>query len=249
MCRVLIHGKHAAIAAIKNPQRKIEKVFILKDKKEDYKDILKKNLKTTNIEYCSAKQMSKICRYDSPNQGICLIAHTLPQSKLEDLLANTKDSKSLVVILDKVTDPFNIGNILRSCAAFGVKCLVVQDKSFPKETSVIAKSASGALESVPICKEVNISSALNALQQDGYFCYGLDCDSTSGIANVDFPKKTAFVLGAEGCGIRSNIKKKCDEILQIPMIKNSLLDSINVSNAAAIAMYSYHHKISKFTII
>ena len=78
MCRVLIHGKHAAIAAIKNPQRKIEKVFILKDKKEDYKDILKKNLKTINIEYCSAKQMSKICRYDSPNQGICLIAHTLP---------------------------------------------------------------------------------------------------------------------------------------------------------------------------
>lgn len=234
---IIIFGKHSAIAAINNKKRIIKTIFVSEDRKEEYQRIISRDLHS-RIKICSAKTIAKICR-DDLHQGIAVSALPLHHSKLDELIA-TQSSKSVVVILDRVSCPFNIGNILRSSYAFGVNFIITQKKNVPGEISSIAKSANGALEYVPICSVSNIASAILALQKNNYHCYALDGDGNTKISDIQFPERVAIVLGAEHEGIKPIVKKQCDEIIQIPMNKNPNFDSLNVSNAAAIVMFKIY---------
>lgn len=141
-----------------------------------------------------------------------------------------------LAILDQVTDPHNVGAILRSACAYGAKGLIMQSKHAPEMTGALAKAACGALEHVPVAFETNLSRAIEALQQAGYFVYGLD-ERGDDIGQQNFAGKNVLVLGAEGPGIRRLVKEHCDVLIRLPM--HGPMPSINVSNAAAVAFHEF----------
>lgn len=167
------------------------------------------------------------------HQGIAAQFEPLPEMPLEDLIAT---GTSRIAVLDQVSDPHNLGAIFRSAAAFGFGGLVLQTRNAPPITGIVAKSAAGAIETVPECRVVNISRALETLSEAGYHTVGL---AGSGRANVrqalSGADKVAIVLGAEGPGLRPGVAKACAELAHIPI--SEAMESLNVSNAAAIAFY------------
>lgn len=246
--QLIIFGKHPALAVINNARRNIHQIFISEGRKTEYKKLLQNNLVNSlvnsklgdKIEYVSTLKLDRLCGSSSLHQGIAVLTDRLPNYSVDFLLNELRaKSQSLVVILDKISDPFNFGNILRSCKAFGADFIISQDKYSPKESSTIAKTASGALEDIPISNINNLSLALGILKEHNYFCYGLDCYTKHNINNIKFENKTALIIGSEGEGIRDSLLKKCDFLIKIPMKDTRAFDSLNVSNAAAIAMNYY----------
>ncbi|QHD65042.1 23S rRNA (guanosine(2251)-2'-O)-methyltransferase RlmB [Neorickettsia findlayensis] len=235
--KIVIFGKHAAVAAIKNPERNILSIFIAREKKAVYLPLLERS-RLPNISFCENTEITKICGRDALHQGIAVITEKLSQPELRNVLKSIR-KRSLIMILDGITDPFNVGNILRSSKAFGVDAIVVKERHSPSETSVIAKAASGALESIPVCTIANLTNAIKILQENGYFCYALDGGASSKLTEIGFPDKVAFILGSEGKGVSHLLKNRCDQTLSIPMYTDKNFDSINVSNAAAIAMFQF----------
>ena len=170
---------------------------------------------------------------DAVHQGIALLADPLSPPQL----APTLERPGPVLVLDQVTDPRNIGAILRSAAAFGVAGVITQDRNAPEETGAMAKAAAGALESVPLIRAVNISRTLIVLKSAGFWVVGLDAGGKplSGAAFTD--RRVALVLGAEGEGLRRLTRETCDEIAGLAMPGSAQMDSLNVSAAAAVALY------------
>ncbi len=159
-----------------------------------------------------------------------------------DLEKNNKNS--IIIILDQVTDPQNIGSIMRSCALFNCNALIVGKDNSPDITSSLIKAASGAIEKVNYLKVTNLQRTIKILKKNNYWVYGLD--SAKKISKLDeiIPNRCAFVLGSEGTGLRKIIKKECDDVLAIPFNTDEKLgiDSLNVSNATSIALYEYYKK-------
>ena len=153
---------------------------------------------------------------------------------LDDILDESEGRT--IVVLDSVTDPHNVGAILRSCAAFDVAALVTQDRHAPPESGTLAKSASGALEIVPWVRVVNLSRALERMSEEGYWRIGLDGDGKAVFPSALPKGPVVIVLGAEGEGLRHNVAQHCDAIARLPIA--SAIESLNVSNAAAIALYA-----------
>ncbi|MEE8351348.1 MAG: 23S rRNA (guanosine(2251)-2'-O)-methyltransferase RlmB, partial [Rhodospirillales bacterium] len=164
-------------------------------------------------------------------QGIAILAGTLPEVSLEDLVR--KDGT--IVILDQASDPRNIGAVLRSAAAFGACGVIVQDRHAPPVTGTLCKAASGAADLIPMVRTVNLSRALNILKEAGYWCVGLDGKAKETLAEADLTGKVALVLGSEGGGLRRLTRDQCDLFVRVPIINR--VESLNVSTAAAIALY------------
>jgi 23S rRNA (guanosine2251-2'-O)-methyltransferase len=171
---------------------------------------------------------------DAPHQGLVLECEPLEDQFLDDLA--TGDPARPIVVLDQVTDPHNVGAILRSAAAFGAACIVTQDRHAPPESGVVAKSASGALEIVPWVRVVNLARALDELAEAGYWRIGMAGEAEATFAEAMPKGALAIVLGAEGEGLRHNIAAHCDALARLPI--SSDIESLNVSNAAAIALYA-----------
>ncbi|MDP1964228.1 MAG: 23S rRNA (guanosine(2251)-2'-O)-methyltransferase RlmB, partial [Reyranella sp.] len=180
--------------------------------------------------------LSKNLPAGAVHQGIAILVAPLEDPALEDILARCGDT-ALVLALDQVTDPHNVGAILRSAAAFGVAGIVVTERNAPADTGVLAKAASGALEVVPLLRAVNLARTLDQLKEAGFWLYGLDERGDVAIGDLDLAGRVCIVLGAEGEGLRRLTSEKCDRLATIPT--KVALAALNVSNAAAVATYEW----------
>ncbi|MBT5940874.1 MAG: 23S rRNA (guanosine(2251)-2'-O)-methyltransferase RlmB, partial [Rhodospirillaceae bacterium] len=158
----------------------------------------------------------------------------LEDSDIETICRN-EDDNAIVVILDQVTDPRNIGAIMRSATAFGAAAIIVPDKHTPEATAVLAKAASGALDRLPVARVTNLARALGQLKEAGFWTVGLDAEASQTLAEAKLSGKLAIILGAEGKGLRRLTAEKCDFLVKIPI--DAQADSLNVSAAAAITLY------------
>jgi 23S rRNA (guanosine2251-2'-O)-methyltransferase len=174
---------------------------------------------------------------DAVHNGLLAEADPLPSPELEEL-----DPAGIVLVLDQITDPHNVGAILRTAAAFGVRAMLTTWRHSPEATGVLAKSASGALEYVPIIAVQNLARALGVLRERGYFLVGLDSTGTSDLRETALRAPLALVLGAEGKGLRQLTRASCDEVARLDL--PGRIKALNVSNAAALALYVATERMS-----
>ena len=224
-------GKHAVGAALSNPERTVRKILGTREALAGFD--LPADVPVT---YAEAADLARLVPGDAPHQGVVIEVEPLEDMWLADLLEHGKDDTRPLVILDGVTDPHNVGAILRSAAAFGAAAVVVQDRNAPPETGALARAASGALEKVPMLREVNLSRALDALKKAGLWVVGLAGDAPVTLAQAGLGgRRVALVLGAEGEGMRRLTREHCDELARLPIAPE--MESLNVSAAAAVALY------------
>lgn len=228
---VRLWGRHAVEAALKNPERSHRKLWATREGVASLDGELPANFP---VEYAQPADLGRLVARDAPHQGLVLECDPLPDVWLEDVL-DAEGGRPLIV-LDQVTDPHNVGAILRSAAAFGACAILTQDRHAPPESGVVAKSASGALEIVPWVRVVNLARALEEVAEAGYWRIGLAGEAKSTLGEALPAGPVALVLGAEGEGLRHNIVQHCDALARLPI--SEAMESLNVSNAAAIALYA-----------
>ncbi|MEP3246768.1 MAG: 23S rRNA (guanosine(2251)-2'-O)-methyltransferase RlmB [Sneathiella sp.] len=233
-----LYGDHAVLAALANPKRKIRRLILSKakmDRLEDEALSLIRNFPSPEI--LDGEKIRNLLPENAIHQGIAILPSPLPELGIEDLneLAGEQTAFS-VAVLDQVTDPHNVGAILRSAAAFNIRAIIVPDRHTPSVTGVLARSASGAVESVPLIRVNNLSRALDGLAEMGFWRIGMDgrADQTLEQA-IRGSSRLALVLGSEGKGLRRLTAEKCDLLGKLPISES--VESLNVSNAAAIAFY------------
>lgn len=224
-------GRHAVEAALKNPERSHRKLWATREGIASLDGELPANFP---LEYAQGADLARLVARDAPHQGLVLDCEPLAELWLDDVLEG--DPARPLIVLDQVTDPHNVGAILRSAAAFNACAIVTQDRHAPPESGTLAKSASGALEIVPWVRVVNLARALEDIAEAGYWRIGLAGEAETDLASALPAGPVALVLGAEGEGMRHNITQHCDALARLPI--SSAMESLNVSNAAAIALYA-----------
>jgi 23S rRNA (guanosine2251-2'-O)-methyltransferase len=228
---VRLWGRHPVEAALGNPERDHRKLWATREAAAALAGVLLDNLQ---VEYAGAADLARLVARDAPHQGLVLECAPLADIALDEL--DPPDPARPVVVLDQVTDPHNLGAVLRSAAAFGAAALVTQDRHAPPESGVVAKAASGALEIVPWVRVVNLARALEDLAEAGYWRIGLAGEADGLFADALAEAPIALVLGAEGEGLRLNVAQHCDVLARLPIA--AAVESLNVSNAAAVALYA-----------
>jgi len=224
-------GKHAVGAALNNPERTVRKILGTREALAGFD--LPADVPVT---YAEAADLARLVPGDAPHQGVVIEVEPLEDMWLADLLEHGKDDNRPLVILDGVTDPHNVGAILRSAAAFDALGIVTPDRNAPPESGTIARAASGALESVPWIRVVNLARALDEIAEAGFWRIGLTGHVTETLAQVMGTQRVCIVLGAEGEGMRQNTEAHCDQLARLPITDQ--VESLNVSNAAAVALYA-----------
>ena len=223
-------GKHAVAAALDNPERTVIRAWSTQDAAK-----LMNFPAEVPVTYADVADLGRLVPNDAPHQGVVIEVAPLEDMWLADLLSEAPE-KAVLLVLDQVTDPHNVGAIMRSAAAFGAIGIVTQDRHSPIEGGVLAKAASGALERVPWARVVNLSRALEEIAEAGFWRIGLAGDATGDLKDALGPERVALVLGAEGPGMRQNVRDHCDAVARLPI--SAAVESLNVSNAAAIALYA-----------
>jgi 23S rRNA (guanosine2251-2'-O)-methyltransferase len=223
-----IYGIHAAAAALGNPQRKVLRIAATQNALNRLKEAGAPF--PVPPEMVTPRELDQLFGPDSAHQGIAVEVDTLVPPALADILG-----ARLVVVLDQVTDPHNVGAIVRSAAAFGAGGLVTTARHAPAEGAVLAKSASGGLEYVPIVSASNLSRALEELGVAGFTRIGLDSAGSVPLEDAMSGERIALVLGAEGRGLRKGTRAACDVVARLDM--PGAIKSLNVSNAAVLALY------------
>lgn len=229
--QVRLWGRHAVEAALRNPARVHRKLWATREGIDSLDGELPPDFP---VEFADGPDLARLVARDAPHQGLVLECAPLEDMHLDEVLSG--DPARPLVVLDQVTDPHNVGAILRSAAAFDASAIVTQDRHAPPESGVVAKSASGALEIVPWVRVVNLARALESAAEAGYWRIGLAGEAETTLADALPAAPIALVLGAEGEGMRANIAAHCDALARLPI--SSAMESLNVSNAAAIALYA-----------
>jgi 23S rRNA (guanosine2251-2'-O)-methyltransferase len=229
-----LYGRHAAAAALANRRRVILRGLASKNARDWLAALDLPADRLALVDEARPDAIDRLLPAGAVHQGIAVEALDLPRARLKTV-CRPDDQKRPVVVLDQITDPQNIGAIFRSAAAFGARAAIVQERRTPPLSGALAKAAAGAIETLPVVKAVNIARALEALKELGYFCAGLAGEAAAPIAALPRDRPAAIVLGAEGAGLRPLVAATCDALFRIPI--QPIMESLNVSNAAAIALY------------
>jgi len=225
---VILYGWHTVAAALANPERQIRKLFLTENAARRLAD---ENIDTrVPPEIVRPNTIDARLGPDAVHQGLLAEADPLPSPDIDEL-----PETGIVLVLDQITDPHNVGAILRSAAAFAVKAIVTTARHSPEATGVLAKSASGALEMVPLVTVQNLARALGQLNDRGFMTVGLDSEGSEDLGAVALQAPLALVLGAEGKGLRQLTRETCSVVARLDMPGE--IKSLNVSNAAVLALY------------
>jgi 23S rRNA (guanosine2251-2'-O)-methyltransferase len=227
---VWLYGLHAVTAALGNPARHVRRLAATREGAAK----LSRLAPAAAPDILDRQSLDRLLPPGAVHQGIALSADPLVQPDLEEIIARAAETATLVV-LDQVTDPHNIGAVLRSAAAFGALAVLQTERGAPAATGIVAKSASGALEAVPLVAATNLARALERLKQESFWCVGLDGGAEQTLADAAPGGRIALVLGAEGKGLRRLTREHCDLLVRLPT--RPPFTSLNVSNAAAVALY------------
>ncbi|MCE3231637.1 MAG: pseudouridine synthase [Alphaproteobacteria bacterium] len=230
-----LYGIHACRMALENPRRQIMATHVMNEGilAKVLTDVSRAN-NHANVKLVDRQRLEALLPPGSVHQGVAVQVAPLPQMTIDDLESDLS-SNQCVVVLDQLSDPHNVGAILRSAAVFGAKALILTDRNAPSESGVLAKSASGALEIVPLIRVTNLAHALKDLKDIGFWCVGFAESGAKRLDQADLKGKIALVMGAEGEGMRRLTKDLCDFTVCLPTA--GAFSTLNVSNAAAIALY------------
>jgi 23S rRNA (guanosine2251-2'-O)-methyltransferase len=226
-------GTHAVRGALANPARKNKKLLISANAEPELRVLAAKS--KVPVEAVDHHAIDRALPRDAVHQGVALLTAPLSEGDIHDAIEGVPEPRRLL-LLDQVTDPHNLGAILRSAAAFGACGVIVQDRNSPPEGGVLAKAASGALELVPIVRVVNIARTLDELGELGFLRLAFADEAAEPIEQVDLARDVVLALGAEGEGLRRLTREKCDIAVRLPT--QPKMPSLNVSNAAAVALYA-----------
>jgi 23S rRNA (guanosine2251-2'-O)-methyltransferase len=232
-----IIGQHAVIEALKNPKRKVLRVFLTEESKKNIhrKSPNKNLLDDVKVYYKTKKELDKYSTKENLlHQGY--VAEIEPLEK--PILKNYIKEKDNIIFacLDEVTDPRNIGSIIRTAASFNIDGIIVKERHFPNESKLMYKAASGAIEYVNIFEVANINSTLKNLREKNFWVYGFDSDGKKNFSDVEWKGNNILLFGSEGFGMHQHTAKYADFLVKIEINKN--VESLNISNSAAIA---FHH--------
>ena len=236
-----IVGKHAVIEALKNPKRKVLRVFLTEEsKKSIHRKSPKQNLlKDVKVHFKTKKELDKYCSNDDTlHQGYVAEIEHIEYLTLKDFIKNKKNLT--FVCLDEVTDPRNIGSIIRSAASFKIDGLIVKERHFPEESKLMYKSASGSLEHLNIFKVSNINTTLKFLREKNFWVYGFDAKGEKDFTKEKWNGNNILLFGSEGFGLNKHTKKYTDFLVKIEI--NKEIESLNISNSAAIV---FHHVMKR----
>ena len=244
----LIAGKHAVTEALKNPHRKVSKVFLTEDSK---KSLNRNNqdfnlLKSIKIYYKNKKELDRLCSKDQiSHQGLIAEVEHSNDINIKDYLKTIEDKKNiLLVALENVTDPRNIGSIIRSATSFNIDGLIIKKKSFPSESKLLYKSASGSMEHMKIFEVSNINTTLKYLKTKNFWVCGFDKDGKEDFTRHNWEGNNVLLFGSEGYGLNFQTKKNSDFLLKISISEK--IESLNISNSAAVIFHYINNFRKKF---
>jgi 23S rRNA (guanosine2251-2'-O)-methyltransferase len=243
----LIAGKHAVTEALKNPNRNVLKVFLTEDSK---KKLNKENqnfnlLKNVKIFYKTSKELDRLCSKEQiSHQSLIAEIEHLEEISLKEFINSSKDKKNLtLVVLEEVTDPRNIGSIIRSAASFNIDGIIVKERSFPSESKLLYKSSSGSVEYTKIFEVSNINTTLKYLKANNFWVCAFTKDGEKDFTKHDWNGYNVLLFGSEGYGLKYQTTKNSDFLLKININKN--IESLNISNSAAVVFHYINNLIKK----
>ncbi|MBS0272361.1 MAG: 23S rRNA (guanosine(2251)-2'-O)-methyltransferase RlmB [Proteobacteria bacterium] len=223
--RLWLWGSHACQAALKNPNRSCFRLLTTES--------IAKNLTfTCKVEILDSAALTRLLPEGAVHQGIAMEVAPLPEPSFKEL---SQKEKGVLVVLDHVTDPHNVGAILRTARALGALGVLMTERNAPPLSGVLAKTASGALEDLPVWKVTNLARAIEDLKDKGFWAVGLDERASKVLSKSDFPPKISLIMGAEGEGLRRLTQEKCDFLAKLPT--DPFFPTLNVSVATALALY------------
>jgi len=235
----LIAGKHAVTEALKNPYRKVLKVFLTEDSK---KKLNRNNqnlnlLKNSKLFYKTKKEMDRLCSKDQiSHQGLLAEIEHIEKINLKDYLKLSEKKKNITLVaLEEVTDPRNIGSIIRSAASFNINGIIVKERSFPNDSKLLYKSASGCIEHIHIFEVSNINTTLKYLKTKNFWICGFDKNGNKDFVDHSWNGNNVLLFGSEGYGLKYQTLKNSDFLLKIHI--NKKVESLNISNSAAVVFH------------
>ena len=241
----LIVGKHAVLEALKNPSRKIERIFLTEDaQKKLNRENQNLNLfKKINIFYKSKKELDNLCGKDeTSHQGLVAEVEQLEEITLKEFIIENKNKKNLnLIALEEVTDPRNIGSIIRSAVAFNIDGIIVKERSFPSKSKLLYKSASGGVEHVKIFKVANVNTTLKFLKSKEFWVSAFDISSKTDFIKHNWSGKNILLFGSEGFGIKDKTLRNSDFQFRVNM--NNNIESLNISNTVSVVCHHIFQSI------
>ena len=240
----LIVGKHAVLEALKNPSRKIERVFLTEDAQKNLnRENQNLNLfKKINVFYKSKKELDNLCgRDETAHQGLVAEAEQLEEITLKEFVIDNKKQNINLVALEDVTDPRNIGSIIRSAVAFGIDGIIVKERSFPSKSKLLYKSASGGVEHIKIFKVSNINTALRFLKSKEFWVSAFDASAKKDFTDHKWNGKNILLFGSEGFGVKAKTLENSDFTFKVNI--NKSIESLNISNTVSVVCHHIFHSI------
>ena len=234
----LIVGKHAVLEALKNPNRKIERVFVTEDaQKKANRENQNLNLfKKVSVFYKSRKELDNLCgRDETAHQGLVAEVEHLEEITLKEFIIENKKENINFIALEEVTDPRNIGSIIRSAVAFNIDGIIVKERSFPSKSKLLYKSASGGAEYIKIFKVSNVNTALKFLKTKNFWLSTFDAKGKKNFINHNWKGRNILLFGSEGFGVKNKTLKNSDFIFKININEN--IESLNISNSVSIVCH------------